>query len=331
LESTAHTFAGSVVDEEREVLSDVREVYRPKSGGIHPRNASRHHYECASSVISRTIEQSGLPPSEIDVVAFSRGPGLGPCLRVGATAARSLSLSLKRPLVGVNHAVAHLELSKKMSGAHDPVFLYVSGGNTQVISEAGKRYVIFGETEDIALGNLLDSFARVAGVGFPGGPAIMRLAKGGKRLIELPYSIKGMNVSFSGTLTILEGLVSKEPIEDLARSVQETCFAMLLEASERAMAYLGKDELVITGGVGANERLREMAKVMCDERRARFLDYPVKFYADNGAMIAWTGLELFASGETLQVDESTVMSRWRVDEVELPRRIRAREAAILRS
>jgi len=212
-----------------------------------------------------------------------------------------------------------LELARVMTKARDPVMLYVSGGNTQVISEVDGRYVVFGETEDIALGNLLDSFARTAGIGFPGGPVLMQLAKRGKRLIELPYSVKGMNVSMSGTLTALESLAGKEPVEDLAYSVQEVCFAMLLEASERAMAYLEKDELAISGGVGANTRLREMARIMCEERGARFLDYPTKFYADNAVMIAMTGLELLARGERLRVEDSTVMVRWRVDEVRLPR------------
>ncbi len=319
LESTAHTFAGSVVGEGGRVLSDVRESYKTKAGGIHPRDASRHHYSVASSVVLRTISEAGMAPSAIDVVAFSRGPGLGPCLRVGATAARSLSLFLNRPLVGVNHAVAHLEIARQMSGARDPIFLFVSGGNTQVIAEVDQRYVVFGETEDIALGNMLDSFVRAAGVGFPGGPVVMELATKGKRLIQLPYSVKGMNVSFSGTLTALESLLGKEPIEDLAYSVQEICFAMLLEASERAMAYLEKDELVISGGVGANSRLREMASIMCEERGAKFLDYPAKFYSDNGVMIALTGLNSFAHGDTLPVESSTVMSRWRADEVRLPR------------
>jgi len=323
VESTAHTFAGSIAADDGRVLSDVREVYRTKAGGIHPRNASRHHYDKAPSVIMRTIQESGMGGSEIDVVAFSRGPGLGPCLRVGATTARALSLSLNKPLVGVNHAVAHLEFARKASGAEDPVFLYVSGGNTQVISEVTGRYVVFGETEDIALGNLLDSFARSAGMGFPGGPAIMELAKGGRKMVRLPYSVKGMNVSFSGTLTTLESLLHEEPVEDLAYSVQETCFSMLLEASERAMAYLGKGEFVIAGGVGANERLRQMASVMCEERGARFLDYPVEFYADNAVMIAWTGLCSFRTGERLSVEDSQAMVRWRADEVKLPRRVSA--------
>jgi len=319
IESTAHTFAGSVASEGGRILSDIRETYTTRAGGIHPRSASRHHYGAAPSVVSRAIREAGLKPSELDAVAFSRGPGLGPCLRTGATVARALSLMLNKPLVGVNHAVAHLELARVMTKARDPVMLYVSGGNTQVISEVDGRYVVFGETEDIALGNLLDSFARTAGIGFPGGPVLMQLAKRGKRLIELPYSVKGMNVSMSGTLTALESLAGKEPVEDLAYSVQEVCFAMLLEASERAMAYLEKDELAISGGVGANTRLREMARIMCEERGARFLDYPTKFYADNAVMIAMTGLELLARGERLRVEDSTVMVRWRVDEVRLPR------------
>jgi len=252
------------------------------------------------------------------VVAFSRGPGLGPCLRAGATLARAVALKFKKPLVGVNHAVAHLEIGYLKSGARDPVFLYVSGGNTQIISKVGDRYVVFGETEDIAVGNLLDAFARSAGLPFPGGPKIMKLAKNGKKLIKLPYVVKGMNVSFSGTLTAAEKLIGKESIEDLAYSLQETSFAMLLEATERAMAYLKKEELVIAGGVGANERLREMARTMCEERGARFLDYPTEYYGDNGAMIAWTGLKQYLFGDTISVEESKVLVRFRIDDVRIP-------------
>ena len=318
IETTAHTFGVAFVNDKGEVLSNVKSVYTPKEGGIHPREASKHHYEVAVGVLRKAKEEAKVKMEDVAVVAFSRGPGLGPCLRAGATLARAVALKFKKPLVGVNHAVAHLEIGYLKSGARDPVFLYVSGGNTQIISKVGDRYVVFGETEDIAVGNLLDAFARSAGLPFPGGPKIMNLAKNGKKLIKLPYVVKGMNVSFSGTLTAAEKLIGKESIEDLAYSLQETSFAMLLEATERAMAYLKKEELVIAGGVGANERLREMARTMCEERGARFLDYPTEYYGDNGAMIAWTGLKQYLFGDTISVEDSKVLVRFRIDDVRIP-------------
>jgi len=315
IETTAHTFGVSFVNSNGEILSNVNVKYVPKEGGIHPREASRHHFEVAPEVLREAKLKAGVGWKEVELVAFSRGPGLGPCLRAGATLARALALKLKKPLVGVNHAIAHLEIAYLKSKARDPVFLYVSGGNTQIISKVNGRYVVFGETEDIAVGNLIDAFARAAGLPFPGGPVIMELAKKGKKLVKLPYVVKGMNVSFSGMLTSLEKLLGVESIEDLAFSLQETAFAMLIEATERAMAYLKKEELVIAGGVGANERLREMARIMCEERGAKFLDYPLEFYGDNAAMIAWTGIRQYLSGDSLKVEDSNVLAKFRIEDV----------------
>jgi len=133
--------------------------------------------------------------------------------------------------------------------------------------------------------------------------------------------VKGMNVSFSGLLTMAQSLLPKKRLEDLAYSIQEICFSMLLEASERAMAYLGKDELTIAGGVGANKRLREMAATMCRERGAKFFDYQTQYYVDNGVMIAWAGLESFVSGDVIPIESSKLLPRWRVDEVRVPGRL----------
>ncbi len=320
IESTAHTFGIGIVDSNAKILADSRSTIKPEKGGIHPRETSRHHYSVGPHVINEALRESGLSLDQIDAVAFSQGPGLGPCLRVGATMARAIAISHSKPLVGVNHCLAHLEIAMKLGGAKDPVFLYLSGGNTQVISEVDGRYVVFGETEDISLGNLLDAFARNVGLAFPGGPKLEELATKGRRLIDLPYIVKGMNVSFSGLLTMAESLLEKEPLEDLALSIQEICFSMLLEASERAMAFLGKEELTLTGGVGANKRLREMCRIMCEERGAKFLDYDERFYQDNGVMIAWAGLEQFLSNQILPVGSSNVLHKWRIDDVKIPRR-----------
>lgn len=317
VESTAHTFGIGVVRHPPfEALCDVRRVYRPSSGGIHPSEAAKHHLEKASGALQEAL--SKISVEDIDLVSFSRGPGLGPCLRVGAALARMIALKLGRPLVGVNHAAAHVEIGRALTGAANPVVLYVSGGNTQVVHPSEGRYVILGETEDIAVGNLIDAFARKAGLGFPGGPRVMELASRSRRLIRLPYSVKGMNVSFSGMLTMLENLVEREPLEDLCFSLQETAFSMLIEVSERAMAMLGLNQFIIAGGVGANQRLREMAGEMCRERRAVFLDYPVEYYADNGVMVAWEGIVQYRLGESLRIEESIVKPRWRLSDVKSP-------------
>jgi len=314
IESTAHTFGIGVVKYPSfQILCDVRRVYRPISGGIHPSEAAKHHVEKAVEALKETASKVDI--KKVDIVAFARGPGLGPCLRVGAALARALSLKLEKPLVGVNHAASHINIARALTKAVNPVVLYVSGGNTQVIHVSEGKYVILGETEDIAVGNLMDAFARRAGLGFPGGPRVMELASKSSRLVKLPYSVKGMNISLSGMLTMVEGLIGKEPIEDLCFSLQETVFSMLIEVSERAMAMLGVDEFIIAGGVGANARLRQMAGEMCRERNAVFKDYPVEYYADNGVMIAWEGIIQYMLGERLSLEESTVKPRWRITDV----------------
>ncbi|TLN14705.1 tRNA (adenosine(37)-N6)-threonylcarbamoyltransferase complex transferase subunit TsaD [bacterium] len=320
IESTHHVFGVGIVDSEGHVWADVRRSFQPKMGGVHPREASRFFASRASEVIFEALHSADLSLADMSYVAFSRGPGLGPCLRVGATAARALAMVSKKALVGVNHAAAHLEIARRMSGASDPVFLYVSGGNTQVITSTGQRYLVLGETEDIAVGNMMDSFGKSAGLGFPGGPEIEELARRGKRLCDIPYSVKGMNVSMSGTLTKAESLIGESPLEDIAFSLQEVAFSMLIEVSERAMAYLAKEEMVVAGGVGLNSRLREMAKTMCAERGAKFLDYEPKYYGDNGVMIAWLGCLLGLRGERLDVLASNVFPRWRIEDVAAPDR-----------
>ena len=226
----------------------------------------RFHHE----IYKKAIETAEIKEEEIDAIAFSQGPGLAPCLLEGMKFAKELSLKLKKPIVGVNHCVAHLEIGK-ITGAKDPVMLYASGANTQVIAYASGKYRVFGETLDIGVGNFIDNFARYSGIGFPGGPAIEKLAKEGKKFIEIPYKVKGMDIALSGILTNLKQKVEskKYSIEDLSYSLQETVFAMLVETAERALAHTGKNELLLGGGVACNSRLQEMCKIMCEERGAK--------------------------------------------------------------
>jgi N6-L-threonylcarbamoyladenine synthase/protein kinase Bud32 len=257
--------------------------------------------------------------NEIDLVSFSQGPGLGPCLRTGATAARAISIYLKKPLVGVNHCVSHIEIGRLATNAKDPLTLYVSGGNTIVSGFESSKYRIYGETLDIAIGNCLDTFARAAGLEYPGGPAIEQLALKGSKLIPLPYTVKGMDMSFSGLLTAVlnEYKNGKNDIADLCFSLQETGYAALGEVTERALAHTRKPELLLTGGVGANKRLRDIIKCIAEEQGAQPYYVPINYATDNGAMIAWTGILAFINGLVTPIEKSYIDPKWRLDEVNI--------------
>ena len=187
----------------------------PEEGGIHPRIAAEHHAKWIPKLIPEAIMEAGINYDDIDLISFSQGPGLGPALRIVATSARSLALSLNKPIIGVNHCIGHVEVGKLDTGAVNPVSLYVSGGNSQVIAYESGRYRIFGETLDIAIGNCLDHFSRECGLGHPGGPIIEKLAKNGS-YIDLPYIVKGMDFSFSGLLSAALRQAQKgTPMEDI--------------------------------------------------------------------------------------------------------------------
>ncbi|GGM67380.1 serine/threonine protein kinase [Thermogymnomonas acidicola] len=318
IEGTAHTVSAGIVDGER-VLSNVSSTYRPERGGIHPREASIHHFENVTRVVKEALSAASLTMNDIDLVAFSQGPGLGPCLRVVSTAARALALKYRLPLLGVNHPLGHIEIGRKLSGASDPVMLYVSGGNTQVIAHRYGRYRVFGETMDIGVGNLLDKVARDMGIPFPGGPEIERLARDGRKLLHLPYSVKGMDTSFSGMYTAtLRHIRKGERREDIAFSIQETAFSMLVEVLERALYVLDKEEILLAGGVALNSRLREMVSSMARDAGVRAYMTDPKYCMDNGAMIAQAGLLMFTSGIRQRLEETGIQQRQRIDSVPAP-------------
>ncbi|MBD3187146.1 bifunctional N(6)-L-threonylcarbamoyladenine synthase/serine/threonine protein kinase [Candidatus Bathyarchaeota archaeon] len=318
LESTAHTFSAGIVDDAGNVLNLVSDTYIPETGGLHPLKTAMHHQDCFDGVISTTVKEAKVSIRDIDLIAFSQGPGLGPCLRIGATIARTLSAGLRIPMVGVNHCVAHVEIGRVACGCDDPLCLYVSGGNTIISALKCGRYQVFGETLDIALGNMLDTFAREAGLAHPGGPKIEQLARKSDLLLDLPYVVKGMDLSFSGILTSAIRLLAKHDLEDIANSLQETTFAMLAEVTERAVAHTGKEEVLLTGGVAANDRLKKMIDIVALEQDASFHVVPRKLAGDNGAMIAWTGFLQFDQGNTTSLEESRVMPNWRLDQVDIP-------------
>ncbi|VVB83754.1 tRNA N6-adenosine threonylcarbamoyltransferase [uncultured archaeon] len=320
IESTAHTF-GIGIARNGKILSNIRDMYHTESGGIVPNDAAKHHKENSEKIYFESLEKAGIKENEIDAVAFSQGPGLAPCLIEGMKFAKKISLKLKKPLVPVNHCIAHLEIGK-ITGAENPIMLYASGANTQIIAYESSKYRIFGETLDIGVGNFIDNFARIMGIGFPGGPKIQELAKNSKNYIELPYVVKGMDISLSGILTNLKQKFESKKYspEDLAYSMQETVFAMLVETAERAMAHTGKKELLLGGGVSCNSRLQEMTKKMCSERGARLFVPENSLLVDNGAMTAFLGEIMFNKGikvSAKELENLDIKPRQRTDEIEI--------------
>lgn len=317
IESTAHTFGIGIMNGKK-IIANASSSYATEKSGIIPMEAAAHHAKVKEKVLKKALDEANLSLKDINLIAYSKGPGLAPCLLQGLHLAKELAEKLKISLVPVNHCIAHLEISRLLYKIKDPVFLYVSGANTQVISYAAKRYRIFGETLDMGVGNFIDSFARHCRIGFPGGPRIEELAKKSNTLIELPYSVKGMDVAFSGLLTNLKQKYdSGFKIEDLAFSLQEYAFAMLTEVSERAMAFLGKKELVLVGGVGSNKRFCEMLSIMCKERKAKFYSVPEEYAKDNGVMIAWLGFLLYKAKQAIDVEKADIKPYERTDEVKV--------------
>lgn len=320
IESTAHTFGCAVVDEKGNILADTRAVYRaPEGKGIHPREASRHHIDASHEVLKDALSQAKVTMERVDLVGYSAGPGLGPCLRVGAVVARTIAGYYKKPLVPVNHAIGHIELGTVLTGASDPLVLLVSGGHTMILAFLEKRWRVFGETLDITIGQLLDQFGRAMGLASPCGGRIEELAsKSSGEYLPLPYVVKGNDVSFSGMLTAAIKLASTRNIGDVCYSLQETSFAMLAEAVERALSFTGKKEMMIVGGVSANRRLAQMLEMACDRQNAGFFACPIKYAGDNGAQIAWTAIMDYRKAKSsVKIPDAFVTQSWRLDTVDV--------------
>jgi len=320
IESTAHTFSCAIIEKngkKGKILSDVRKIYRPPRGeGIHPREASRHHIENSSTVLSECLQEAKITVKDLDLVSYAAGPGLGPCLRVGAVVARSLASYYDIPIYPVNHAIGHIELGKLLTGARNPLVLLVSGGHTMLLAFLNKQWRVFGETLDITLGQLLDQFGRSIGFASPCGKNIEDLAKTSSKYFKLPYSVKGNDVSFSGLLSAAKSIVSKSKT-DACFSLQETAFAMICEAVERALSFTRKKELLIVGGVAANKRLSEMLKEVCKRHECTFFVAPPKFAGDCGSQICWTGLLENQVKKGVSLEDTFVTQSWRLDSVKV--------------
>ncbi|KAL0220307.1 hypothetical protein RCL1_000161 [Eukaryota sp. TZLM3-RCL] len=325
IEGSANKIGVGIVTFNGDILSNPRKTYvSPPGEGFLPGDAANHHRTHILSLIKTALSEANLTSKDISCIAYTKGPGIGACLHVVAVVVRSLSQLWNIPIVPVNHCVAHIEMGRVVTGATNPVVLYVSGGNTQVIVYSLGKYRIAGETLDVALGNCIDRVARF--LKLPNDPApglnVEIMARSGKKFVQLPYGVKGMDMSFGGILHQTEVLVSqmeKKSItpEDVCFSLQETVFAMLVEVTERAMAHVGSSEVLIVGGVGCNERLQEMMKLMALERGCNICSMDDRFCIDNGAMIAYNGALMFNSGISIDYTECTVTQRYRTDEVDV--------------
>lgn len=315
-----------------QILANIRHTYNaPPGEGFLPKDTAVHHRAHVAELVRQCLDEAQITIDDVDCICYTKGPGMGAPLQSVAVAARTLSLLWDKPLVGVNHCVGHIEMGREITGATNPVVLYVSGGNTQVIAYSTQRYRIFGETLDIAVGNCLDRFARTLNI--PNDPApgynIEQLAKKGKVLLDLPYAVKGMDCSFSGILARVDEYAAqmkagtlKDPATgeditpaDLCFSLQETVFSMLVEITERAMAHVGSQQVLIVGGVGCNERVQEMMGIMAQERGGSVYATDERFCIDNGIMIAHAGLLAYQTGFTTALSDSTCTQRFRTDEV----------------
>jgi len=330
IESTSHTFGVGLVELHNgkvRLLANALSQYKPTRGGIHPRESFLHHVSSAQSVLKQAFEASGLDISRVNAIAVAVGPGLGPCLRVGASLARFLASYYRKPIAPVNHAVAHIEIGKLVSGFGDPVIVYVSGGNTMILVQRGRKYNVVGETLDIPLGNLLDTFAREVGIAPPyvvgGKHAIDICAEWSSEYIPLPYTVKGCDLSFSGLLTAAlriarQSLGDKEKLGAVCRSLREVAFNMLVEVTERTLMLTNKKSILLVGGVASNTELRRKFEAIAEHYGVEFYGTPPEVAGDNGLMIAYTGLLHYLYGILREPKEVFVKQRYRLDEDEYP-------------
>ena len=186
--------------------SYTTDTYTTFEIGFQPRFTAAHHRSRIVKLLKEALQIANVTADQIDVICYTKGPGMGTPLASVALVARTLALLWHKPIVGVNHCIGHIEMGRLVTSARNPTLLYVSGGNTQIIAYSKQKYRIFGETIDIAVGNCLDRFARALKLSNDPSPGqnIEELAKKGKKFVELPYVVKGMDVSFSGLLSFIE-------------------------------------------------------------------------------------------------------------------------------
>lgn len=213
IEGSANKIGVGIVTNSGEILSNPRKTFiTPPGEGFRPKETADHHRREVLGILKKSLQEANLKLEDIDLFCYTKGPGMAQPLSVGALVIRTLAQIYNKPIIGVNHCVGHIEMGRCVTQAQNPTILYVSGGNTQVIAYSEKRYRIFGEAIDIAVGNCLDRFARLLNLSNDPAPGynIEQLAKNGTTYIDIPYTVKGMDVSFSGILSFMDDLIKQK-------------------------------------------------------------------------------------------------------------------------
>ena len=324
IETSCDETGVALYDSERGLLAHAlhsQVALHREYGGVVPELASRDHIRKTLPLLDQVLREAGMWRDEIDGIAYTAGPGLIGALLVGAAIGRALAWTLGVPAVGVHHMEGHLlaPMLEENPPAFPFVALLVSGGHTQLMRVDGVgRYGLLGDTLDDAAGEAFDKTAKLLGLGYPGGPALARLAEGGdpnrfhfpRPMVNRP----GLDFSFSGlktfALTTLQTHVLDDQTRaDIARAFEDAVVETLAIKCRRALDETGLDRLVVAGGVGANRRLRARLKEMTAERGAAVYYPRLEFCTDNGAMIAYAGYQRLRAGE-LEPLGFTARPRW---------------------
>src|ERR1035437_6105498 len=294
-------------------------------GGVVPELASRDHVQRVIPLVRQVMSEANLSFDQLDAIAYTQGPGLGGALPVAASVANALAYALDIPTIGIHHLEGHL-LSPLLS---DPapefpfVALLVSGGHTQLMRVDGVgRYTLLGETLDDAAGEAFDKGAKLLGLGYPGGPALAQLAASGRPgLYKLPRPMQhsgNLDFSFSGLKTAVMTLVRQSDLDeqtraDIAYATQEAIIDVLAHKARAALAQTGLTQLVVAGGVGANQMLRQRLSDDIGRRGGRGFYPDLEFCTDNGAMIDFAGALRLAERQGSKDYRFNVKPRWNLE------------------
>ena len=330
IETSCDETGVAIYDEQSGLLADLlysQVALHAEYGGVVPELASRDHIRKTLPMISDCLSQSGSSADDIDGIAYTAGPGLVGALLVGASIAKALSYAWGKPAIGVHHMEGHLlaPMMTENKPEYPFVALLVSGGHTLLLScEAFGQYKMLGESVDDAAGEAFDKVAKMLGLGYPGGPAVAAMAEEGiKKTYRFPRPMTdrpGFDFSFSGLKTFTMNTLAKisNPTQldkaNIAMAFQEAVVDTIRIKCKRALEYTGHPSLVVAGGVSANTELRDRLDLLANSM-GRTVFYPeLKYCTDNGAMIAYAGLERLKSGhsETLAID---VKPRWPLSEL----------------
>ncbi len=315
IESTAHTLGIGIYSKRKEIIANKFDTYVSTQGYI-PRELVEHHQRVFPRILKNALDEAEISMHDIDIIGVAQGPGIGAPLKFGVSMANYLASKYKKPIVGVNHGFSHIKITELSSGVkNDYIAIYISGGNTQILySKDGFEYEILGETLDIGIGNLFDNFARELNLFPANGASLEKYMK--RRYVELPYTIKGMNMAFSGLLTSAKKKIKSEDKKALAFSLMHTAFSEVLESAERAFHLKNAKAFLACGGAAQSKQFKEMVKKLAEENNAKLALTKDEYNRDNGAMIAYASYLVAEKYGTKKAGEVKAIQNYRVDELE---------------